>query len=119
MITALKAMTIWPAWQHFEEDKKGTIQVGKLADFVVLSKDPTAIDPETLDKLRVLVTIKEDTVIYAAEAGSKRGALETDTKFSGTRPYHSPRFGHAFLYVASAAMRRIGEAGTTRRQYNN
>jgi predicted amidohydrolase YtcJ len=119
VMTALKAMTIWPAWQHFEEDKKGTIQVGKLADFVVLSKDPTAIDPETLDKLRVLVTIKEDTVIYAAEAVSNRGALETNTKFAGTRPYDSPRFGHAFLYVVSEAMRRIGEAGTTRLQHNN
>ena len=67
VMTALKAMTIWPAWQHFEEDSKGTIEVGKLADFVVLSEDPTAVDPETLDTLKVLMTIKEDSVIFALD----------------------------------------------------
>jgi predicted amidohydrolase YtcJ len=64
VMTALKAMTIWPAWQHFEEDQKGSIEAGKLADFVVLSDDPTAVDPEGLDQLRVMFTIKEDVVVY-------------------------------------------------------
>jgi len=64
VMTALKAMTLWPAWQHFEEEEKGSIEVGKLADFVILSADPTAVDPETLDRLRVMFTIKEDQVIY-------------------------------------------------------
>ena len=64
VMTALKAMTIWPAWQHFEASSKGTIEVGKLADFVILSDDPTAIDPEALDTIKVLVTIKEDKVVF-------------------------------------------------------
>jgi predicted amidohydrolase YtcJ len=64
VMTALKAMTIWPAWQHFEEDDKGSIAVGKLADFVILSQDPTTVDPEMLDQLRVLFTIKENVVVY-------------------------------------------------------
>ncbi|MGI1660693.1 amidohydrolase [Palleronia sp. KMU-117] len=64
VITALKAMTIWPAFQHFEEDRKGSIEVGKLADFVILSDDPTAVDPETLDSLTVMRTIKGDQVVY-------------------------------------------------------
>jgi predicted amidohydrolase YtcJ len=64
VMTALKAMTIWPAFQHFEEDRKGSIEAGKLADFVILSDDPTAIDPETLDTLTVMQTIKRDEVIY-------------------------------------------------------
>ena len=67
VMTALKAMTIWPAWQHFEEDKKGSIEAGKLADLIILSKDPTAIDPENLDTIKVLTTIKEDTVIFTLE----------------------------------------------------
>ena len=62
--SALKAMTIWPAWQHFEEDRKGSIEVGKLADFVVLSGDPTTMDPESIDTLKVTTTIKEDKPIY-------------------------------------------------------
>ena len=67
VITALKAMTIWPAWQHFEEDRKGSIEPGKLADLVVLSGDPTAVDPETLDQLRVVETIKEGVKIFSLE----------------------------------------------------
>jgi predicted amidohydrolase YtcJ len=67
VMTALKAMTIWPAWQQFEEGDKGSIERGKLADFVILSDDPTAVDPETLADLEVRVTIKEDNVIYDAD----------------------------------------------------
>jgi len=73
--TALKAMTIWPAWQHFEEGAKGSLAPGKLADLVILSADPTAVDPETLDTLRVMATIKEDEVIYEAGADTDEGRL--------------------------------------------
>jgi predicted amidohydrolase YtcJ len=65
-MTALKAMTIWPAYQQFEEDKKGSIEVAKLADLVILSDDPTAVDPETLDTLKVMETIKEGRTVYTA-----------------------------------------------------
>jgi len=64
VMTALKAMTIWPAYQHFEEETKGSIEVGKLADFVVLSADPTAIDPEKIDTIKVEMTIKEGRTIF-------------------------------------------------------
>ncbi|MHA7816138.1 MAG: amidohydrolase [Pseudohaliea sp.] len=62
--TALKALTIWPAWQHFEEDTKGSIEPGKLADFVVLSANPLEVPEDALDDIVVEQTIKEDRVIY-------------------------------------------------------
>lgn len=68
VMTALKAMTIWPAWQHFEEATKGSIEVGKLADFVILDKNPLDVDPETLDQIKVTETIKEGATIYALAA---------------------------------------------------
>ncbi len=65
-LTALKAMTIWPATQYFEEASKGTIEPGKLADFVILSANPLAVKPEELIKLKVVETIKEGKSIYRA-----------------------------------------------------
>ena len=66
VVTALKAMTIWPAYQHFEEKTKGSIEVGKLADFAILTEDPTAVNPETLDQIKVAETIKEGQSVYKA-----------------------------------------------------
>ena len=74
VMTALKAMTIWSAWQHFEEDTKGSIEVGKLADFVILDKDPTAVDPETLDQIKVTETIKEGITVFSLAETKKAGA---------------------------------------------
>lgn len=71
VITALKAMTIWPAYQHFEEASKGSLKVGKLADFVILTADPTAIDPETIDTIKVAETIKEGRTVYAMPVGKR------------------------------------------------
>jgi predicted amidohydrolase YtcJ len=65
-LTALKAMTIWPATQHFEETSKGTIEAGKLADFVILDKNPLAVAPADLIKLKVVETIKEGRSVYRA-----------------------------------------------------
>lgn len=86
VVTALKAMTIWPAWSHHEADKKGSIEVGKLADLVVLSGDPTAIDPESIDTLRVDLTIKEGETIFD-RASVKEGALQYAPKGDGDDPY--------------------------------
>jgi hypothetical protein len=74
VMTALKSMTIWPAWQHFEEKNKGSIETGKLADFVILDKDPTAIDPETIDEIKVVETIKEGVTIFDLASMKKAGA---------------------------------------------
>lgn len=66
VMTALKAMTIWAAWQYFEEKDKGSIEAGKLADFVILTEDPTAADPEKLYEIKVAETIKEGVSVYKA-----------------------------------------------------
>ena len=68
--TALKAMTLWPAWQHFEESTKGSISPGKLADFAILSANPLEVDQAGLADIKVLQTIKEGEVIYARETVS-------------------------------------------------
>jgi predicted amidohydrolase YtcJ len=65
-MTALKAMTIWPAWQHFEEATKGSLEAGKLADLAILSADPTVVDPLEIANIKVLETIKEGRSIYRA-----------------------------------------------------
>ncbi len=61
---ALKAMTIWPAYQHFEEDSKGSLEVGKLADMVILDRDPLTIDRKNLIDIQILATIKEGVTVY-------------------------------------------------------
>jgi len=104
VMTALKAMTIWPAWQHFEEHRKGTIEVGKVADFAILSDDPTAIDPESLDQIDVLATIKDGAVVYEAEGGSRTGELRR-SPFMGD-PVTAHRFLHA-MYEAIGVDRPV------------
>ncbi len=64
---ALRAITADAAWQNFEEDRKGTLEAAKLADMVVLSDDPLAIDPMKIKDIQVLETIKEGKSIYSAK----------------------------------------------------
>jgi predicted amidohydrolase YtcJ len=61
---ALKAITTWSAYQHFEEDSKGTLEEGKLADLVILDKNPLKVEPETIKDIQVMETIKEGESIY-------------------------------------------------------
>jgi hypothetical protein len=64
---ALRGVTINAARQQGDESLKGSIEVGKQADFVVLSTDPLAIDPEKLRDVRVLQTIAHGKVVWRAE----------------------------------------------------
>jgi predicted amidohydrolase YtcJ len=63
---ALKGVTINSAWQAHEETKKGSITVGKVADFAVLNLNPLTIDPVELDKLAVLATVKGGRVVFGS-----------------------------------------------------
>jgi predicted amidohydrolase YtcJ len=61
---ALRALTIEAAWQLFEEDQKGTIEVGKLADLVILDANPLDVDLDAIPDIGVVETIKEGVTIY-------------------------------------------------------
>jgi predicted amidohydrolase YtcJ len=61
---ALKSITEWAAYQYFEEQTKGTLMVGKLADLVIIDKNPLAIDPMTIKDIKVLETIKEGVTVF-------------------------------------------------------
>ncbi|PCI32842.1 MAG: hydrolase [Alphaproteobacteria bacterium] len=61
---ALKSITDWAAYQLFEEADKGTLAVGKKADFVILDQNPLKVDPDSLMEIKVLQTISAGKVIY-------------------------------------------------------
>jgi len=63
---ALRAVTIDAAWAHFEEGRRGSIEVGKLADLVVLSADPTAVPLEGIPEIRIVATLKEGALVHGA-----------------------------------------------------
>lgn len=60
----LKSLTYWSAIQYFEEDSKGTIEVGKLADFVILNQDPLKMPSLEIKDIQVLETIKENKTVF-------------------------------------------------------
>lgn len=63
-LVAIKAHTLWSAYQHFEEKSKGSLEVGKLADFVILDKNPLLIDPMEITNVKVMETIKKGKSVY-------------------------------------------------------
>jgi predicted amidohydrolase YtcJ len=65
---ALLAVTAHAAWQIKEERSKGTLAVGKLADLVILERNPLQVDPTTIKDIAVLETIKEGRTIYRRDS---------------------------------------------------
>ena len=64
---ALKAVTINGAYQYFEEEEKGTISIGKRADFVILSDNPLDIEKESIKDMKVMATYKDGELVYQKE----------------------------------------------------
>lgn len=63
---ALQALTTGPAWQIFEEDRKGRIKPGLLADFVILDQNPLTTPVDGIKDIRVLETVKEGKSVWSA-----------------------------------------------------
>ena len=64
VLDAIKAYTVNGAYLENKEDEKGSIEPGKLADFVVLDRDITTVDPSEIIDARVLMTIVGGEVVY-------------------------------------------------------
>ncbi len=62
---ALRAVTIEAAYEYFEEDTKGSIEVGKRADLVILDQSPLDIDPMKIKEIKVLETIKDGITVFS------------------------------------------------------
>ena len=61
---ALKMFTIWPAFAAFQEDIKGTIEVGKLADLTVFSKDIMKVPEEEIIQTQAVMTIVNGQIVF-------------------------------------------------------
>lgn len=61
---ALRAVTAMAAFQLKEEKNKGTLEVGKLADLVILDKNPLKVESTTIKDISVMETIKEGTTVF-------------------------------------------------------
>jgi predicted amidohydrolase YtcJ len=64
---ALRAYTYEAAYASFEEDIKGTLRVGMLADFVLLDRVLTDIPPESIRDTKILRTVVGGRVVYSSE----------------------------------------------------
>lgn len=64
---ALAAATRGGAYAYYEENTKGILKAGAVADFVILSEDPTSVPPDRIKDIKVDSTIKDDIVLYQSE----------------------------------------------------
>lgn len=65
-LEALKAITINAAYQYSEEASKGSLEPGKLADLVILDRNPLKVDSMAIKDIKVVETVKEGKTIYTA-----------------------------------------------------
>ena len=64
---ALKGMTTWAAYANFEEDLKGSIEVGKVADLVILTEDIMTVKESDILKSRVIATMMDGNLVYQSK----------------------------------------------------
>ena len=61
---SLRAMTVYGAYQYGEENDKGTIEEGKLADLIITDRNPLAVPADEVKDIRVMETIKEGKTVF-------------------------------------------------------
>ena len=64
-LEALKGMTIWGAYSNFEERQKGSIEVGKVADFVILDRDLLDEPKKRILNAKIVATILDGNIVYS------------------------------------------------------
>ena len=69
---AVRAYTVGSAIAEFQENEKGTITPGKLADIVMLSRDIFKIDAEEIEKVKIVLTIMDGRVVYGSRTRESR-----------------------------------------------
>ena len=57
-------MTIWAAYSNFEDSFKGSIEIGKFADFVILTNDIMEVPEEEITNVDVLATIVNGSIVF-------------------------------------------------------
>uniref|UniRef100_UPI002811CB67 amidohydrolase family protein n=1 Tax=Arthrobacter sp. TaxID=1667 RepID=UPI002811CB67 len=62
--TALRAYTVDAAWIAGEEDRRGTLEPGKNADFVFLSDHPAEVPPDGIGRIKVLATMLDGACVF-------------------------------------------------------
>jgi len=60
----LKAFTWGSAYAEFQDDQKGTLEVGRLADFIILSDDIFTIDANKINEVKVLTTVTDGKIVF-------------------------------------------------------
>jgi predicted amidohydrolase YtcJ len=97
---ALKAFTIWTAYGQFEEDLKGSLEIGKLADFVVIDRDYMKCPANEIKDIQVLTTVLGGEVVYQKDV-SKASVIWQGIPISFSV---EPVIRDGKLYVEAAAL---------------
>jgi hypothetical protein len=64
LVTQLKALTTWPSYYMLREDKMGSLEAGKLADFIILDRDILTVPTKDIPYLKVLMTVVGGKTIH-------------------------------------------------------